>query len=193
MFSPLTPEQVVSLTLYTDSYVVRGTYRTRQHRVSDILNHTEEPFLVLEDAVLDEYGSRGDTIRAEFAQVNLATVLFAVSDVPVEPVPELRTPKVREEALVTLPPFKVIGTLHLMPERDLRLALQELTGNFIPLTDATHWSDSIGEPRTTVTMVAFNHARAHILAELQEADGPHSSIRDGAPVRSEFGPPLVSP
>jgi hypothetical protein len=177
--SPLTPEQTVSLTLYTDSYVVRGTYRTRQHRVSDILNHTEEPFLVLENAVLEEYGSRGDTIRAEFAQVNLATVLFAVSDVPVEPVPELRTPKVREEALVTLPPFKITGTLHLMPERDLRLALQELTGAFIPLTDATHWSDAIGEPRTTVTMVAFNHSRAQILAPHKIVD-PWAGLPSGA-------------
>jgi hypothetical protein len=164
MFAPLAPEKVVQLTLYTDSYVVRGTIRTRQHRITDILNRSDEPFLVVEEAVIEEYGVRGETIRADFAQVNLGAVLFAVSDVPVEPVPELRTPKVQEQALITVPPFKVTATIHLLPERELRNALQELTGRFIPATDATYWSDVIGEARATVGMLAFNHDRAQILA-----------------------------
>lgn len=170
MFSTASLERVAQLTLYTDSYVIRGNVRTRQHRVTDILVRSEEPFLVIEDPVIDEYRAHGETTRSEFAQVNLATVLFAASDVPVEPVPELRTPKVQERALITVPPFKLVGTIHLMPERDLRLALQELTGRFIPMTDVTYWSDSIGEARTTVTMVAFNHDRAQILAPHREVD-----------------------
>jgi Family of unknown function (DUF6812) len=172
-------ERAVALTLYTDSYVVRGTMRTRQKRVTDILNFADEDFLVVEDAVVDPLGSHGEVIRADFAQVNLATVLFAVSDEPVETMPELRTPKSQQQALVTVPPFTVTGHIHLLPERDLRVALEELTGRFIPVTDATYWSDSVGEPHTTAMLVAVNHARAQILAPHRVVD-PWSGLGTAA-------------
>ena len=46
----------------------------------------------------------------------------------------------------------------------------ELTGRFVPVTDATYWSDSIGEARATAAMVAINHQRAQILAPHREVD-----------------------
>ncbi len=160
----------VSLTLYTDAFVIRGTVRTRQARITDILNQADEEFLVLSDTVVDEYGARGTPVRSEYAQVNLGAVLFAVADTPVEPRPDLRTPKVPEQALISIPPFRVSGRVHLMPERDLREALGELTGRFVPVTDATYWSDSVGEARATAAMVAINHHRAQILAPHREVD-----------------------
>jgi hypothetical protein len=185
MFINVAPERPAELTLYTDAYVVRGTVRTRQHRVSDILERADESFLVLEEVVLEESGSRGDVIRTPFAQVNLAAVLFAVSDLPVEPVPELRTVKSREQALVTVPPFKLTGTIHLLPERELRESLLELTGRFIPMTDVTFWSDEIAYPRTTVAMAAVNHERAQILA-------PHRVVDPWAGLSSSDGDPMAA-
>jgi len=169
----------VPLTLYTDAYVVKGTVLTRQRRVSDILNLSEYEFLVLNDVVMDEFGSRAQTLRAEFAQVNLAAVLFAVVDTPIEPVPELRTPKIPELAIISVPPFKVTGRIHLLPERDLREALSELTGRFVPVTDASFWSDTVGEARTSAAMLAVNHARAQILAPFRETN-PWAGLDRGA-------------
>lgn len=160
----------VALTLYTDAFVIRGSIRTRQNRVTDILNQADDGFLVLSDAVVDEYGSRGAATRTEFAQVNLAAVLFAVADTPIEPRPDLRTPKVPEQAMISIPPFRVIGRVHLMPERGLAEALSELTGRFIPVTEATYWSDTVGEARATAAMVAVNHERAQIFAPHREVD-----------------------
>jgi len=156
-------EHRVQLTLYTDAYVARGTIGTRQRRVTDILNQADEGFIVLADVTLEEFGNRSQRLTAPFAQINLAAVLFAVADAPVEPVPELRTPKVPESALITIPPFKVTGRIHLMPGRDLREALKELIGRFLPVTEAAFWSDTVGEARKTATMVAVNHQRAQIL------------------------------
>jgi hypothetical protein len=183
MFDPLgTAPQPVRLTLYTDSFVIRGGMMTRQRRVTDMLNMADERFLVLADVATDEFGARGESIRAEFAQVNLASVLFAVVNEPVEPAPELRTPKMPEEALISVPPFKVTGFIHLMPERSLRDALTELTGAFLPVTTATYWSDVLGEARTTAELVAVNHERAQILAPHRVAD-PWAGLDTGtAPV-----------
>ncbi len=163
-------EQDVRLTLYTDAYVVRGAIRTRQRRLTDILNQAEQEFLVLSDVVFDEFGTRSQTVHAAYAQVNLGAVLFAVADSPVDPVPELRTPKVPEHALVSVPPFRITGRIHLLPERNLSDALGELTGRFVPVTDVTYWSETANEPRTTAPMIAFNHARAQILAPHEEVD-----------------------
>jgi hypothetical protein len=162
--------QNVALTLYTDAFVIRGSLVTRQRRVTDMLNMAEDRFLVLADVTTDEFGGRGDQMRAEFAQVNLASVLFAVVNEPVAPAPELRTPKIAEEALISIPPFKVTGFIHLMPERSLRNALSELTGNFLPVTDAAYWSDVLAEARTQAALLAVNHERAQILAPYRASD-----------------------
>lgn len=178
--------QLVQLTLYTDAFVVRGSIMTRQRRVTDILNQAEDRFLVLADVSTDEFGSRGESMRAEFAQVNLASVLFAVANDVVEPSPELRTPKSPEEAIISVPPFKVSGFIHLMPERSLREALTELTGHFLPVTDAAYWSDTIGEPREVAALLAVNHERAQILAPHRITD-PWAGLEGGA--RSAPPPP----
>lgn len=165
----------VALTLYTDAFIIRGSLVTRQRRITDILNQADDRFLVLGGVTSDEFGSRGETIRAEYAQINLASVVFAVADTHVETPAELRTPKVPEEALISVPPWKVTGQIHVMPEQGLREALRELTGHFLPVTGAAFWSDVLGEARQTAALVAVNHERAQILA-------PHTFVDPWADV-----------
>lgn len=169
MFAQIS-ERAVAVTLYTDAYVINGTVTSRHGRVTDILNTAVEAFIVLSDVTMDEWGSTASPVRADFAQVNLASVLFAVADEAVEATPELRMPKITEQAFITVPPFRVVGTIHLPPEQNMRLALNELTGRFLPVTDATFWSDTVGEGKQSAVMVAVNHARAQILAPHTDVD-----------------------
>ncbi len=164
------PQRAYPLTLYTEQLIVRGSLETRASRVTDMLNGADEPHLVLEDVTFEEYGSGDPPGRAEFAQVNLSSVLFAVSLQPVGPASGLRTPKIAERAFVSVPPFRVLGYIHLLPDRDLRRSLAELKAAFIPVTDAVFWSDSIGEPRRSAALVAINQARAQILAPFRAPD-----------------------
>jgi hypothetical protein len=178
--------KALPLTLYTEQYIIRGTVQTRQHRVSDILNNAENPFLVLEDVTLEEHGSVEPPMRAEFAQVNLGSVLFAVTLSTIEPMRELRTPKVAERALVSIPPFRVVGNIHLLPERNLRDALAEFHGRFLPVTDATYWAEGLGGMRETVAMVAVNHSLAQFFAPFREVD-PWAGIGGGGSVPQAGG------
>ncbi len=171
MFAGISELTRVELTLYTDALITHGTVRTRQHRITDILNLSEEPFLVLEDVLVEELGTRGEPIRASYAQVNLDAVLFAVVNEPIQPSPELRTPKTQEQAILSIPPFKVVGTIHLLPSGgDLRQALVELTGRFLPVTDAAYWSETLGEARQQALLLAVNHRRTQILAQYTAVD-----------------------
>ncbi|HEY3334470.1 MAG TPA: hypothetical protein VGK16_04465 [Candidatus Limnocylindrales bacterium] len=171
MFAAFNDLQRVEVTLYTDALITHGFVRTRQHRVTDILNLAEDPFLILEDVTVEEFGQHGEPITAAFAQINLDAVLFAVATTPVEPVAELRTPKAKADAIISIPPFRVTGTMHLLPtEGNVRAALAELHGRFLPITDATFWSDHVGEPRQDAAVVAVNHKRAQILAPHRPVD-----------------------
>ena len=157
--------RVRQLVLYTDTFVIHGSLQTRARRLTDALNSADEPFLVMEDVAFEAHEAEATVDRAGYAQINLATVLFAHEPGgAVEALPELRTVKVTERALVSLPPFRIVGNIHVLPERSLRDALRELIGRFVPVTDATYWSDELGIPRTTVPMLAFNHERSQILA-----------------------------
>ena len=162
------PLRTVPMTLYTEQLIVRGAIETRQHRVTDILNEADQPFLVLEEVSLEELGSGEVATRADYAQVNLASILFAVSLQAVEPIRELRTPKVSERALVSIPPFRVIGNVHLLPELSLRDAVGGPRMPFVPVTDAVFWSDRLGGGRQSAAMVAVNQARVQILAPYRE-------------------------
>jgi hypothetical protein len=171
--------RAVSITLVTDAFVVRGTLQTRHRRITDMLNSAEHDFLVLEDVTFDEFGSTGVVMQTDFAQVNLGAVLFGVADEAVDATPELRIPKVSQRALITVPPFTITGHIHVMPERDLREALDELVGRFIPVTDVVYWADRIGEARTEALVVAINHHRAQILAPFREVDPWEGLDRSG--------------
>ena len=177
--------QKMPLTLFTDAFVIKGSIRTRQGRVTDILNAADDDFIVIEDAIVDEFGTRSQAIRTEYAQVNLDAVLFVVSETQVEARPDLRTPKVPEQAMISIPPFRIIGRIHLLPERDLHDALRELRGRFVPVTDATFWSDTVGEARTSAPLVAFNHQRAQILAPHREVDPWAGIDRSGETASAE--------
>lgn len=177
MFAASNEMTRVELTLYTDALITRGSVRSRQRRVTDVLNLSTESFLVLEDATVEEIGIRAQPIRAGFVQVNLDAVLFAVANEPVRDAPELRTPKSQQQAILSVPPFKVVGTIHLLPtSQDLREALVELRDRFIPVTNATFWSEAAGESRQDALLVAVNHRRTQIMAQY-EAPDPWAGIR----------------
>jgi hypothetical protein len=181
MYPAFTEISRTELTLYTDALVSHGWVRTRQHRITDILNLADKPFLILEEVTVEELGERGQTIRADVAQVNLDSVLFAVANVQVEPSAELRTPRKPTQAMVSVPPFTITGTIHLPTgEWTLREALNELTARFIPVTDAEYWSDRLGVARQAALIVAVNHRRAQILAQHQELD-PWAGLGGPAP------------
>jgi hypothetical protein len=167
--------QTLQLTMFTDAHIIRGAVTTRYRRLSDVLNEAEHEFIVVSNAVIEEYGQKGQPDRADFAQVNLNTMLFAVTDSIVEPQPELRLVKSPEDALIIVPPFKVVGRIHVLPDRPMLEALAQLTGRFVAVTDATYWSDALREPKTSASFVAFNHARAHVLAS-HHAQDPWAGI-----------------
>jgi hypothetical protein len=186
MFTGLDPI-TIDLTLFTDALVIRGTVRTNHRRVTDILNRAEDPFLVLDDVTIDEHGLRAPSVHVSFAQVNLDSVLFATADAPVDPNPSMRVIKAPRRAVISVPPFSVAGDVHLLiGDGDARAALNLLTDSFVPVTNATYWSDQLGEGRRQALLVAVNHRRAQYIAPHKDVD-PWAGLEPGrsADVRAD--------
>jgi len=74
-----------------------------------------------------------------------------------------------------------VGTIHLLHTGgNLREGLTELTGRFLPVTDAAFWSDPLGEARQEALLVAVNHRRTQILAQYEAVD-PWAGLDRPAP------------
>ncbi len=104
-----------------------------------------------------------------YAQVNLDTVLFAVTEAGSVDGGELQGGG-SERVIATVPPFRITGRLRLGSGRELREPLAEPEGRFLTLADAVFSSERLNEPRTMAPLLAFNHARAHIIAPHAERD-----------------------
>lgn len=157
------------LTLVTEASIIRGTSVTWRRRMTDLLNEGDHAFILLEDVEMEDIVGSGPTVRASHAQVNLEAVLFVLSSSPVQASPDFHVRKSQEMAYISLPPYVIVGRVHLHPGEGLRDGLDMLVGRFIPVTDAAYWSIERRVERTTAEMLAVNRMRAQILLPFEEA------------------------
>jgi len=168
MVDPAAPPALTAVRLYTEHYLVRGRIST-PHGLLEALNDAGDE-LVLEDAFFDEFASREIVGQAPFAQVNLAMAILAALDDEFEDGAEPRERASGDQVMIGAPPYRVTGHVELGNQRDLRQLLDRMSGRFIEVTDATFWSEALNEPRKRTSLLAVNHARAHVVAPFEERD-----------------------
>jgi hypothetical protein len=169
MVDPAAPAALTAVRLYTEHYLVRGRISTARGSLLEALNDAGDE-LVLEDAFFDEFASREIVGQAPFAQVNLAMVVLAAPDVEFEEGAEPAERASLDQVMIGIPPYRVTGHVALGNQRDLRHLLDRMSGRFIEVADATFWSESLNEPRKRTSLLAVNHARAHVVAPFEERD-----------------------
>ena len=161
--------RLTRLTIYTDSYLVRGGARSGLSELGDLLNGAAHDFLLLEAVKFEEFGSHALVEEVPYAQLNLDAVLFAVTEARSVDGAESRDGG-SERVIATVPPFRITGRLQLGSGQELREPLAEPAGRFLTLADAVFSSERLNEPPTMAPLLAFNHARAHIIAPHAERD-----------------------
>ena len=135
----------IEIEVFTESDVIKGRLSTSEARLSDTLNYELPHVLVLANASsppLERPDEPPD--RSAFAHLNTLSIVFTVSLTP-EPSLEKRQQSSRfdyvekepHQAVVSAPPFRFEGRLHLPKEDDVERSLWALTPSFVPLTDVT--------------------------------------------------------
>jgi hypothetical protein len=161
----------IEIEVFTESDLIRGRLSTSQARLSDTLNYELPHVLVLANASsrpLD--GPDEPPTRSAFAHLNTLAIVFTV---PITPEPSLEkrrqsggfdyVEKEPHQAVISAPPFKFEGGLHLPKGDEVERSLWALTPSFVPLTDVTVRLVGSSAVSWHREVIILNRRRAQIL------------------------------
>jgi hypothetical protein len=130
-------------------YHVSGDVLLSRWRLADLLNEAANEFVVMESAVREPLAEPGQTGVSEMARASQYLQITKKSIVVAIPHASLEFESARQQHLSTLrgeprhlvstfiaPPFEIKGTVHVRRLFHLRQAMDDLSTQFVPLTDA---------------------------------------------------------
>ncbi|MDQ2941538.1 MAG: hypothetical protein M3R05_05025 [Chloroflexota bacterium] len=158
------PARSVHVQLFTAAYRVSGTTLTRFSRVTDIVNLQPTTHIVVEAATLTEFGDPAGSIPVPHVLVAIDEVLFLiVVETDADARPEMRIPKRPVRAQVALPPFRLLGTVHVAPGSRPADGLLNVSDRFVPMTDVSVSCTAHPEIRVNTPAVALQRTMAHVI------------------------------
>jgi hypothetical protein len=158
------PARSVHVQLFTDAYRVSGTMLTRFSRVTDIVNLQPTTHIVVEDATVTEHGHPAGGLPGQHVLVAVDELLFViVAETDAEARPEMRIPKRPVRAQVALPPFRLVGTVHVAQGSRPADGLLNVSDRFVPMTDVSVSCTAYPEVGLNAPAVALQRARAHVI------------------------------
>jgi hypothetical protein len=163
-FGPSSTEPV-SIDVYTTAYRVSGVVQTRFVRVADILNQLAGDHLLVEQATVSEFDGPTATIGAQQVMVARDEILFAIVGASAAPVsrPEMRIPKRAVRGQLALPPFRVIGSVHVPHGSRPADGLLNSVERFMAMTDVSVSCSAHPELARSAEAIAIQRRLAHLI------------------------------
>jgi hypothetical protein len=161
----------IEIEVFAERDVITGRLSTKEDRLSDTLNYELPHFLVLADASSSPLGSPDEPgLRSAFVHLNTPAIAFTVPRTPEPSLEERRhsrgfeyVEKEQHQVVVSLPPFKLEGYLHLPKGDDVERSLWALTPSFVPLTNVSVTFTPRPEVSWHREVVILNRRRAQIM------------------------------
>jgi len=169
-------KRIVSARVFTPTSCITCDFHMRQCRLSDFLNETEEPFIMVDNVrvvCLDDAQARPRLFP--YTQLNRDLIVFAIpyaGESLAEGEYEKRLLYVNKQPYrVTLnaPPFLFYGNLHFIKEVGLRDALLAVRLPFLPMTDAVAIHLPTGQRYRGDTLIV-NRARIETFSPTQPGE-----------------------
>lgn len=153
----------IEVELFTASYRVAGTIRTPFRRVAELLNQLPGAHLAVDGATIVEHGAEV-VDRAATALVTVDQVLVLVAPGLVgESSAEMRILKHPAHAILSIPPLRLDGTIHVPVGSHPADGLLNVPDRFLPMTDASVTSAAYPALDRTFPIVALRRDRAHVI------------------------------
>lgn len=168
----------VAVELYTSAYRITGTINTPFRRVAEILNQLPSGHVTIEDATVVEYGSATPAPPVASALVAVDQILVMVADGlgGGEARDEMRIQKQPAWAVLSMPPLRLDGTVHVPVGSRAVDGLLNTADRFVPMTDVRLSSGADPSLDRTIPILAMRRDRAQVIVV---TDGPPR--RDAAP------------
>jgi hypothetical protein len=154
----------VEVELLTPAYRVSGTIQTPFRRVAEILNQLPGAHLAVDGATIVEHAVPSVIQRAASALVAVDEVIVLVAPGLVgEASAEMRILKDPAHAVLSIPPLRLEGTIHVPVDSRPVDGLLNVPDRFIPMTDVRLVSVAHPELDREVPILALRRDRAHVI------------------------------
>jgi hypothetical protein len=171
----------VEVELFTSAYRVAGTIHTPFRRVAELLNQLPGAHLAIENATITEHGMDVPAERVSAAQVTVDEVIVLLAPGLVgESSSEMRILKHPAHAILSIPPLRLEGTIHVPVGSRPVDGLLNVPDRFMPMTDVSLTSPAHPTLDRTVPILALRRDRAHVIvvSEPGEAATEHEPQAD---------------
>ncbi len=172
----------VEVELFTSAYRMVGTIHTPFRRVAEILNQLPGAHLAVENATISEFGAGGGE-RVGSAMITVDEVIVLVAPGLVrESSSEMRILKHPAHAVLSIPPLRLEGTIHVPIDSRPIDGLLNVPERFLPMTDVSLSSGSYPSLDREIPILALRRDRAHVIlvTEPGEAGTEHEPAVEAA-------------
>lgn len=180
----------IEIELFTAAYHVSGTIQTPFRRVAELLNQLPGGHLAVANATITAHGAEGAVERAGSALVTVDEVLVLVAPSLVsESSAEMRIRKNPAHAVLSIPPLRLEGTIHVPVGSRPVDGLLNVPDRFMPMTDASLSSAIHPALDQSFPILALRRDRAHLIVVSEpgetpaerddDTDGPEERVLDG--------------
>ncbi len=178
----------VEVELFTSAYRVTGTIHTPFRRVAELLNQLPGGHLAIENATIAEHGVDGPGERVSAAQVTVDEVIVLMAPGLVgESSSEMRILKHPAHAMLSIPPLRLEGTIHVPVGSRPVDGLLNVPDRFMPMTDVRVTSPSQPSLDRAVPILALRRDRAHVIVVSEPVEAGTEREPDAAEGAPEVG------
>lgn len=172
--------QSVDVEIYTSAYRIAGIIHTPFRRVADILNQLPSGHVTIEDATIAEHAAAGSAARAGTAHVAVDEILVMIApSLAGEARSEMRIQKQPATAVLSMPPMRLAGTVHVPIGSQPVDGFLNVAERFVPMTDVHLTSATHPELDREAPILAVRRDRAQVMVVTEvnveavtEAQGP---------------------
>lgn len=162
----------VSVEIYTSAYRITGTIHTPFRRVAEILNQLPSAHVTIEEASITEHAAPESTSRAGTAHVAVDEILAMIApDLAGQPRAEMRIQKAPATAVLSMPPLRLSGTVHVPVGSRPIDGFLNVGERFVPMTDVHVTSAAYPELDREVPILAVRRDRAQVMVLTDGAAG----------------------
>lgn len=172
----------IEVELFTAAYHVTGSIHTPFRRVAEILNQLPGGHLAVDNATIAENGAPDAVERVATALVTVDEVLVLVArGLAGESSAEMRILKHPAHAVLSIPPLRLEGTIHVPVGSQPVDGLLNVPDRFMPMTDVSLSSVTHPALGRSFPILALRRDRAHVIVvgEPTEAGTVHDEQPDG--------------
>jgi hypothetical protein len=170
----------VEVELFTSAYLVTGAIHTPFRRVAEVLNQLPGAHLTIEGARITEHGvdGPGEPVGSALVTVDEVLVLVAPGLVGASS-SEMRILKNPAHAVLSMPPLRLEGTIHVPVGSRPADGLLNVPDRFLAMTDVSLRSASHPTLDRTIPILAVRRDRAHVIVVSEPGEAGTERESDG--------------